>query len=229
MRHRLPALVIPFCLAACVTVNAPHLLARDHRVEVLEESAPADAVSSDIAAQLSPTGYRVVRGEDTTLCHVWFVKKFNAKSDFTPSASVLYPFQSGDLMGVVQYARKAGDFRAQDIDKGVYTLRYAQQPVDGNHLGTSDTLDFLLLLSAETDESTDPVAEEELFGLSAEAVESTHPAMLSMLFADKSAGELPRMIHDEDRDLWSLLCSHPSGEAGDPINIQFVLVGEAEE
>lgn len=217
--------LITLCLIALVATCAQ---ARDHRVEVLDQPAPTDEISSDIAAQLAPTGYRIVRGEDTTLCHIWFVKQFSAKSGFSASASILYPFNVGDLMGVVQYVRKAGDFRAQDIEEGVYTLRYAQQPVDGNHLGTSDTRDFLLLLGADEDEDAESIPEEDLWAISAESIDSTHPGMLSMLVAEES-DDLPQMIEDSDRDLWSLLCAHPSGDDGEPLTIQFVLVGEAEE
>ena len=40
------------------------------------------------------------------------------------------------------------DFRDQGIPAGTYILRYSQQPVDGAHVGTSTTRDFLALLPA---------------------------------------------------------------------------------
>ena len=43
------------------------------------------------------------------------------------------------------------DFRGQEIKKGVYTLRYGQQPEDGNHIGTSELADFLLAIPAGVD------------------------------------------------------------------------------
>src|SRR5262245_14902975 len=119
-------------------------VAADHHVEALAEAAPADAISPDIAALLNTEGVRLVRGSNRAVCDLWLCKEWPLTT--FDSGELLYPFEPGQLIGVVRYPRKGSDFRDQPIADGVYTLRYAQQPVDGAHVGTSPTRDFLLLV-----------------------------------------------------------------------------------
>ena len=155
------------------------LWAVDYRVEPLDEAPPADAIDAGILPQLTATGVRVYRGS-RKYCDVWLCKQLEVAADFTPTEEVLYPFRPGQLIGAVRYSRRGSDFRDQDIGKGVYTLRYAQQPIDGAHVGTSPTRDFLLLLEVAKDKSPAKLEYKKLAELSAEAVDSTHPAMLSL-------------------------------------------------
>ena len=188
-------------LAVCSTISIA-AVAADHRVEVLDEAAPADQLSEEIVAQLAPTGLRVIRGENRTVCEIWLCKEWSVDAGFEPSRAVNYPFKTGQLIGVARYPRRGAGFRDQDIDKGVYTLRYAQQPVDGNHEGTSPTRDFLLLVRADVDRSPAPVEEATLHEQSSESIESTHPALLCMQKVQGDASSAPAMRHNESRDWW---------------------------
>ncbi|MCA9270129.1 MAG: hypothetical protein KDA41_16720, partial [Planctomycetales bacterium] len=96
------------------------------------------------------------------------------------------------------------DFRDQDIGRGVYTLRYAQQPVDGNHVGTSKTRDFLLLVSAEEDRAAEPLDLEKMIAASKEAAESSHPAMLALQAIAGDVGKTPAIRENADRE-WQIL------------------------
>ena len=127
------------------------LLAADFRLEPLADAVAAEELSPAIAKTLQSEGFKVIKGKSRTLCELWFSETWAAKSGFKPTNTVLYPFEVGQLVGVARYKSKGTDFRGQEIPAGVYTIRYAQQPVDGNHVGTSDTLDFLLLLPADAD------------------------------------------------------------------------------
>jgi hypothetical protein len=201
--------------------------AADYRVGSLDEPAPADELSPEIAATLASTGVRVIRGTKTKFCDIWLCKEWATLKDFEPTAELLYPFMPGQIMGVVRYARRGSDFRDQDIDKGVYTIRYAQQPVDGSHVGTSLTRDFVLLLQAETDRSADVLDYELLAERSAEAAGSSHPALLSMQRVTKDA-KSPSMRHDEEYDLW-IIALHGKDEGGKSLPIEFVVYGVAAE
>lgn len=205
--------------------------ARDHRVEALKQAAPADEVSPEVAATLSETGVTIVRGTSTTLCHIWFCKQWPVKPGFEPTAEVLYPFEPGQLIGVVQFERKSSDFRDQDIDSGVYTLRYAQQPIDGNHVGTSPTRDFFLLVSAAKDKSAKPLDKDALISGSAAAAQSTHPAMLCLQRpADEKAAETS-LRHNETHDWWVLNFTGKAkaGEKVADLPIDLVIVGVSAE
>lgn len=205
--------------------------AADHRVEVLEEGPPSEALSNAVASELAGQGLRVVRGSNRTVCDLWLRDKLPVRSDFTPTLSELYPFEVGELIGVVRYHRDGEDFRAQEIPAGVYTLRYALQPVDGNHIGTSDTRDFLLLIKAEDDTDAANMDEMAMWNASAEAIGTSHPAMLSMLPAMETDAELPSMEHNEEFDQWSVRFRTTSVADGstDDMLIRLIVVGHSPE
>lgn len=213
-----------FLLLATTAIQAADLTAAK-----LDEAAPADA-PAELAKLLSPTGWRVKSGEKT-LCDVWFCKEWSAKADFTPTNTVLYPFEVGQFMGVIRFPRKAEDFRGQQLGSGIYTLRYTLQPEDGNHVGTSDTRDFLVLIKSAADADPQVMAMEKLIPLSASAAESTHPAMMGLKAAPKEATGLPKIERDEDHD-WSILQVPGKGRTGDKaadLPLAVIVAGKAEQ
>lgn len=218
-----------FALLLAIITAAP--CAADHTIGVLEEGPPADDLAAEIAKQLSETGYKVMRSEKSTLCHIWLAKAWKVPADFTATPEVLYPFQPGQLIGVVQYKRRGEDFREQDINSGVYTLRYAQQPVDGNHVGTSMTRDFLLVMKAEHDKSAEPLDPKKLFAASAVAAESSHPGLLAMQKVQGEAAIDKPTIRETD-DEWQIIGIAGTAQSGDktsPLRMELVIVGHADE
>ena len=210
-----------FC--ACGTVAQA-----EYSVEVLKEPAPADAVSAEIAAALSKTGLRISE-DGEAVYDIWLRDTWPVKDGFKPTLQILYPFQMGDLLGVIRLAKRTEDFRQQQLRSGVYTMRYFQQPVDGNHVGTSDTLDFFLLSKASEDEKLAPPDKADLFANSANAARSSHPAMLSMV--PSSSKEAPAMRFQDDTEWWVLSVSNKT-KAGDKegkLTIDFVVAGHALE
>jgi len=201
--------------------------ADEYKLEPLAEAAPAEGLTPEIAGLLAPAGFKVVKGTSRTVCSVWPVKQLAIKADFKPSAALLYPLEMGQLVGVISYKRAGEDFRGQEIAAGTYTVRYALQPEDGNHVGTSDTRDFLLLLKAEDDKMPALLKKEDLFKLSAVAAGTTHPCMLSLLSAEGTTGDLPSLEHNEDRELWSAAFA-PKTDKGS-LTIRMVVVGKAAE
>ena len=203
----------------------------EHRVVPLEESPPAEALSEDILSQLSEHGVAVIRGEKRTVCHIWLCRDWPVAADFKSTSEVLYPFKPGQLIGVLRYKRKGGDFRDQDISRGVYTLRYGQQPVDGNHEGTSPTRDFLLLIPADADQSSKPMDPKEMLALSPEAAESRHPALLGLQKVEGETEILPAMRHNEDEDWWivQLNGQAKAGDTAHDLRLDFVVAGHARE
>jgi hypothetical protein len=179
-------------------------LAADYRVEATKDTPPAE-LAPDVVAQISPTGYKVFQGEKRVVCEIWLAKKWATKSDGQAAENILYPFQIGSLMGVLRFPRKGADFRGQDIAAGVYTLRYADQPVDGNHVGTFATRDFLLMVPAAADQSPATIPEMDLFKASAQSAESTHPAIMPLVKSD--ATDAPAMRHIEENDWWAVRLS----------------------
>lgn len=217
-------LTLAFAVSTVATVSAAP------EVKTLKKGP--QGVDKRIAASLAKEGYEV-SGDDGTVCRVWFVDNVGIQADFSPTLSVKYPFKPGQLVGVLQLGEDSGftDFRGAEMEAGSYTLRYARQPQDGNHIGTSDTADFLLALPAKKDASTEPMTNpDELNQKSAEASESAHPAIISMLPVEK-AGEKPTLTHNEDRDFWILTVS-VAAKAKDKtkkLPVRFVVLGHSDE
>ncbi|REJ66158.1 MAG: hypothetical protein DWQ31_15850 [Planctomycetota bacterium] len=224
IRYRTAALTV-FSLLCAGTV-----LAADYRVEPLDEGPPADEVSEEIMAAVAPTGVKVIRGTKRTVCDIWLCKEWAVKPDFTATSEVLYPFTPGQLIGLVRFKRKTPDFRDQELLRGVYTLRYGQQPVDGNHEGTSPTRDFLMVISAEVDRAVEPADADTLEANSSHAAGSNHPAIFCLQTAE-AADELPALREHEDRE-WTILQVVGQAVAGDArreLQLDLVVVGQAAE
>lgn len=203
--------------------------AADHKVEALKEGPPGEGISPQVAATLGSSGLRVKRGT-ATLCDIWLCKEWAVPADFKPTTQVLYPFKVGQLIGIVKFARRGSDFRDQDVPSGLYTLRYAQQPVDGKHVGTSPTRDFLLLTKAADDSSPEALDYNKLAKQSAEAAGSSHPALLPLQRVEGEA-ELPAIRHDEEHDWWIIRFAGQvkAGDAAKPLVVELLVAGKAAE
>ena len=215
------------CLALLVAVP---LSAAEHRVEKLNEAAPKEGISKEIAATLSPTGVRVIRGTSRTVCDIWLCKQWDLKT-LKAEGEILYPFQPGQLIGVVRYPRRGSDFRDQQVDKGVYTLRYGHQPVDGNHVGTSVTRDFVMLVAVDKDKKPALFAYKPLVERSSEASDSGHPALLSLQEVSGGKDQVPSIRHMDEMDWWIVRLQGKAKlkDKLQPIKLDLVVVGHASE
>ncbi len=206
-------------------------VAQEHRVEVLDEAPPADKVSENLREQFAASGFKVIRGSSRTVCEFWPCQSWNVSADFKATSERLYPFEPGQLIGLLRFRRRGKDFRAQTISSGVYTLRYGLQPIDGNHEGTSPTRDFLLMVSAEDDKAVEPWDAEKLLEASTSAAGSSHPAMLGLQPSPVGASPQPAMRHNEQNDWWIL---HFVGKATSrgkthELPVDLIVAGHAKE
>jgi hypothetical protein len=165
----------------------------------------------------------VVDADKRVVCEIWLAKQLAVKEGFEPSLTVLYPLEVGALVGALKFPQKGADFRGQDIKRGVYTLRYANQPEDGNHVGTFETRDFLVMIPAADDSDPAPIAQEELFEKSAQSAGSTHPAIMPLLKPEE--GKAPSVRHIEENEWWALRL--PGNGGKQPLEV--IVVGKAAE
>lgn len=209
---------------------ATALIAADEGKLTAIDTAPA-GVAEKVVAALNPKGLTLEAG-GTTIGSVWLVKSLEVKADFKPSSNVKYPLVPGQLVGVLEVVKKSEftDFRGQDVAAGVYTLRYGQQPVDGNHVGTSELYDFLLAIPAKLD--VDPSTlkmSEAMHKLSAKASGSNHPAIFSLL-PSKAEDKAPSLSHDKGKHFWilNLAADAKAGEKSVTVPLKMVIVGVSE-
>lgn len=214
-------------VAVCIFCRLSVLAADEYKAEKLTDPAPSATLSKEVADKLGATGIRVSR-DGMPFCDLWLCKSWVAIADFKPTAEVAFPFKPGDLIGVVKYVKRGSDFRDQDIKTGLYTLRYAQQPVNGAHVGTSLTRDFCLLTEAAKDKSGAVVDYETLTKRSSEAAGSAHPALLCLL-KPASDGAAPGIRHDEEHDWWVVSFQSQLEKDKTPLAVEMVVVGKAAE
>jgi hypothetical protein len=215
-------------LSVGLACSAPSLRGQEYTVEVINEPAPADELSADVAAQLAQTGVRVLQDGTRAVWEIWPAKRWQVETGFEPTAARLYPFVPGELIGVARLPRRGADFRDQTLGRGVYTLRYALQPIDGNHVGTSPTRDFFLLLPAGDDPSPAPLDTETMQETSAKAAGSSHPAMICLQkLGDDAQPPAVRLL--ENQEWWVLRLAGTAGDDGKPLSVDLVVVGHAAE
>jgi hypothetical protein len=203
--------------------------AQDHSVSKTASAPPADALAPEIAALIDAAGFQVSKGSQAII-EFWPAKEWPVEANATTGGEVLYPLTPGQLVGVARYHRKGNDFRDQEIPAGVYVVRYAQQPVDGAHVGTSPTRDFFSLLPAAKDRQPAPLDYKTLVGTAKQTTGTEHPAILSLQRLQES-GDSPSIRHDSDHD-WTIVRFNGKLKQGGTTKdqpVELVVVGHAAE
>ncbi len=220
--------VLAFVWVAALCLS--NVYGQDYKVAAIPASPTAEGVSPELLGQFAGQGVKVTRGSRTA-CELWLHKDLEVVADFKETADRIYPFQPGQLIGLVHYPRKNNEFREQEVQSGWYTLRFELQPVDGNHVGTSPTRDFLLLVKAENDQVGKKWETKELLAASAEVSGGTHPAMMCLQRTSNDDQGAMSLKHDEEKDWWILRLSAQGKAAGKPRNVflEMVVIGHAAE
>jgi hypothetical protein len=210
------------------------LVAQEYKVQELKQGPPS-TISPEISAVLNAQGYRVVDGQGKPFAEIWLRKTVPASvKPAGPSGVIQFPFlQESELLGVIQIASEGHDYRDQAIAKGVYTLRYGLQPVNGDHLGVSPFRDYSLLLPGSKDKALAILPRKQLETHSAEAAGSSHPAILFMLAVPPSGSQgAPSMIHDGEKNTWRVVVPLSLSIKGESTPMSFpvsiILVGASE-
>jgi hypothetical protein len=160
------------------------------------KTAPPKEVDKAIAATLAERSVQLLDAKGDLLAELWFAKEVAAKA--TPAqvkAGLTYrELPETVLLGVVRFAKPSSDYRGQKIAAGVYTLRLAFQPMNGDHMGTAPYNEFVLLVPADDDKKPDLFKDpKELQELSLKASGSSHPAVY-LLFPGKDPGAAPKLV-----------------------------------
>ena len=182
--------------------------------------APPAELAPAIAATLQEKGHRVLSADGKVWCELWFVKAA-PKGPVTSEAEVTWKTMIPlSVVGAIRWPAQANDRRGQQIKPGVYTLRYGNYPINGDHLGVAPQRDFLVMSQAAMDQSPGPLAKfEELMAFSRKVSGAAHPAVLSMWLVESNFE--PGFSQAGEHD-WALQAA--VGEA----KISVILVGKAE-
>jgi hypothetical protein len=203
------------------------------KVEPRKRQPPA-SVAAEVQSALVSQSVRIQDGEGKPFGEIWLRQAIpSSEKPAGAKGAIQFPFlNDGELLGVLEFATEGHDYRDQPIAKGVYTMRYGLQPVNGDHLGVSTYRDYVLLLPASKDKSLAAPTRKQLERGSAEAAGTSHPASFLLLLAPTDSKPDPAVIHDEEHSTWSVILPlrlQVKGENGPPMTypVQLVVVGAA--
>jgi hypothetical protein len=187
----------------------------------LESAGPPPVdVPASFAELLAKEGIKVTAASGAPACELWFRTSAPTGGKSTEEGVVFPTIPHGALMGVIRFSGRGGaDRRGQNIKAGVYTLRYSQYPVNGDHQGVAPQRDFLVL--SPIGEDKDPASTpkfEDLMNMSRKASGAPHPAVLSI---SKSGGGATELKHEGEND-WVL-----NVKVGD-LPLAVIVIGRAE-
>ena len=153
-----------------ISALAAFLLTAAPAVTPLTDKPPSE-LSGGIAARLTGAA-KVVTG-DATL-EIWLVQAIDGAGQGWGGVD------SGTLVGAMRVTGTFKEIRGKVVRPGVYTLRYGQQPQNGDHLGISTFREFLLLSPAAIDTDPKVLGFDGVVKVSKEVVGTAHPASLSL-------------------------------------------------
>ena len=99
---------------------------------------------------------RVLDAAGKVFCELWLRTSTLQEGKSTEPNVTLPEIVQGTFVGLIQFPAAGADRRGQQIKPGLYTLRYSNFPVSGDHQGVAPQRDFLLLSKIADD--TDPAA-----------------------------------------------------------------------
>jgi hypothetical protein len=183
------------------------------------DAAPPE-LNAAIAAALGP-GSVAVKSGDVQL-DLWWVKAIALSKAPEGGAPAWGDVGDGTLVGAIRVSAPWSDIRGYVVRPGVYTLRYARQPANGDHLGVSPNREFLLLSPAAVDATPDPVGYKGAVDLSKQTVRRAHPSALSLDPPAATAAALSPV--KTDLDLEGIVFGVPTS-AGPALTFGLILKG----
>jgi hypothetical protein len=188
------------------------------------KAEPAGAVPADVPANfaslLAKDGSKITGANGAVVCEIWFRAQEPSGSKSTEEAVSLPLIPQGSFLGIIRFPAAGSDRRGQGIKPGVYTLRYSNYPVNGDHQGVAPQRDFALLSRMSDDK--DPAATpnfEALVAMSAKASGTPHPMVMSIWKQDTDFQAGLSQQGEHDWVLQTKLGSTP---------LAIILIGKAE-
>jgi len=219
----LRTLAITSLLFASISLHA-----EDPKYSVkVEDKEPPKELSDAVRGSLESKAMSVL-ADGKVLCTVWAVKSLDSKAtaDQAKAGLKYAQIEETTLIAAIKIEDFWRDYRKQKIKAGVYTLRIAIQPADGDHMGTAPFNEFALLSPAAADKTTNTMEVKELFELSAKTIGRKHPAMM-LLFPNKKPADAP-VFESKPKDHWVLSFKIPTTAEKEKTTLGFslVIVGE---
>ena len=182
MFRLLAALVLCTCAAS----------AADLALKVTDNAPPTE-INESIRSLLQPKAVQLLDG-DKPVVELWLAKELNLQSKPSSPATALDAVKQTTVLGAASFASPRRDYREDEIAKGIYTVRFAQQQQDGNHLGTAEFTYFAVLVPAKLDAGPDAIKDyKQLVNTSSKETSTDHPMVISLRPVSSAEGEFPKL------------------------------------
>lgn len=219
-RGKTAALIVALCTVAAGLASA----AGEYTVAVSDKEPPAE-LTAEVREALAPKAYQV-SGPDGAVYEFWFVPGLTSKANGPTAKDTLLGVEEISLFGAVTVTdAEPHDFRDDPIDPGLFVLRMALQPKDGNHLGTAPFDTFAIMIpNARDGQLKDMRDHDTMVELAQEGTIAEHPPILSLQPMEKIEGETPRIELNEEHEWEFLYLSFPIEAAGTKTELKVGLV-----
>jgi hypothetical protein len=183
-------LLIAPTLLVCLAVSS--LSAADLTVKVADKEPPKE-LDASIRAKLQSKAIQLFNG-GKPVYEFWFDAEVPLQAKPSSAAKSLEAIKQATLIGAVFVAADQRDYRDDSLSAGIYTMRFALQPQDGNHLGTAEFLYFAVLTPARIDTKLDGIGDyKALVKASSKETSTDHPLILSLRPAASDDAEPPKL------------------------------------
>jgi hypothetical protein len=191
----------------------------------LADQEPPKELGEAIRQMLQPKAVQVLDGGKPAF-EFWFAKEISLKSKPASPATVLDSLEQATLLGAVAVSADTRDYRNDELPAGIYTARFALQPQDGDHSGSSDYVYFAVLVPAALDPKPDSLTTyRAVVKASAKNTSTGHPYVLSLRPASSEAGDSPQ-IKEPAPEHKSVLLKLPAKAGEEKTSLTFELVCE---
>jgi hypothetical protein len=198
--------------------------AADFTVKVAEAERPKE-LGEAIKQTLQGKTVQVFSGGKPAF-EFWFVKEVSLKSKPASLAKALDSLEQATLLGAVSVRASTRDYRNDELPAGVYTMRFALQPQDGDHSGSADYTYFAVLVPASLDQKPDSFTSyKAVVKASAQDTSTGHPHVLSLRPASSEVGDSPQ-IKEPAPEHKSILLKLPGKAGAESVSLAFEFVCE---
>ena len=161
-------------------------------LKVVDKEPPKE-LDASIATKLQKTAVQLLDG-DKPAYEFWFAAELPLTAKPASPAKALDAVKQATLLGAVSIPKALRDYRDDELTAGIYTMRLALQPQDGNHLGTAEFSYFAALIPAKLDTKPDGIADyKALVKASSKETATDHPVILSLRPPSSTDGDAPKL------------------------------------
>jgi hypothetical protein len=189
-------------------------------------SEPPKELQEPVRKMLGERCVQLLDAKSELIAEVWMRKEVPGKATDAQikNGLTLREIPESSLFGAMRVAKLMTDYRKQKVQPGVFTIRLAYQPQDGDHMGTAPYSEFCLICPAADDKGAPTIPAKTLHEMSAKATNG-HPGVF-LLFPGKDAAADPKIANKGDGH-WTILIKQDIiiGSTKTTIGIGLTLIG----